>query len=61
MYAAINSFKNSFMNASGIHQPKKIDCVCSDGVTRSLLLKVIYILYIFLYYIRNNYFHIISE
>lgn len=36
----IKSFKNSFFNAGGVHQAKKIDCLCSDGIIRSLLLKV---------------------
>lgn len=36
----IKSIKNSFFNAGGVHQAKKIDCLCSDGIIRSLLLKV---------------------
>jgi len=36
----IVKFENSFLNAGGIHEPKKIDCWCSDGILRSLLLKV---------------------
>lgn len=40
MFTEIERFKNSFLNPGGIHQPKKLDCICSDGVTRSLLLKV---------------------
>ncbi|XP_050425429.1 serine-protein kinase ATM isoform X2 [Adelges cooleyi] len=36
---SVVNFKNSFMNAGGIHQPKKIECICSDGKTRPLLLK----------------------
>lgn len=40
MLAGIDRFRNSFLNAGGLHQPKKIDCMCSDGIIRSLLLKV---------------------
>ncbi|CAH1736405.1 unnamed protein product, partial [Aphis gossypii] len=36
---SIVKFENSFLNAGGIHEPKKIDCWCSDGILRSLLLK----------------------
>ncbi|XP_026809071.1 serine-protein kinase ATM isoform X1 [Rhopalosiphum maidis] len=36
---SIVKFENSFLNAGGIHEPKKIDCLCSDGILRSLLLK----------------------
>uniref|UniRef100_A0A2H8TWI9 non-specific serine/threonine protein kinase n=2 Tax=Melanaphis sacchari TaxID=742174 RepID=A0A2H8TWI9_9HEMI len=36
---SIVRFENSFLNAGGVHEPKKIDCWCSDGILRSLLLK----------------------
>lgn len=36
----IDQFKSSFLIPGGLHDPKKIDCMCSDGKIRSLLLKV---------------------
>ncbi|XP_029344827.1 serine-protein kinase ATM [Acyrthosiphon pisum] len=36
---SIVRFGNSFLNCGGVHEPKKIDCLCSDGILRSLLLK----------------------
>lgn len=36
---SIIRFENSFLNCGGVHEPKKIDCLCSDGIIRSLLLK----------------------
>ncbi|VVC40821.1 Hypothetical protein CINCED_3A017263 [Cinara cedri] len=35
----IDRFKSSFLIPGGIHEPKKVDCICSDGFIRSLLLK----------------------
>ncbi|XP_050523942.1 serine-protein kinase ATM isoform X2 [Daktulosphaira vitifoliae] len=36
---SVVNFKNHFINAGGLHQPKKIECMCSDGESRPLLLK----------------------
>jgi len=40
MLTGIVRFENEFLNCGGVHEPKKIDCLCSDGILRSLLLKV---------------------
>lgn len=56
MFTAINRFRCSFLIPGGLHEPKKLDCVCSDGVLRSLLLKVKY-LYIYIYICLTMYTH----